>query len=124
MQPVATGWQEWASFVLGLWLAMSPWVCGYADDQPAATGNAAFVGIALAIACHFQASIGGHIVDWLNFAAGIWLVAAPFLLDFGATALPAANSIAVGTLLLVLAASALSLDKEIEKWWSKQSIRH
>jgi hypothetical protein len=124
VQPVATGWQEWASFVLGLWLAMSPWVCGYADDQPAATGNAAFVGIALALACHFQASIGGHIVDWLNFAAGIWLVAAPFLLDFGATALPAANSIAVGTLLLVLAASALSLDKEIEKWWSKQSIRH
>ncbi len=122
MQPIAARWQEWASFALGLWLAMSPWLCGYAD-QPAATGNAAFIGIALALAAHFQVSLGGHLVDWLNFAAGIWLVAAPFFLEFGSTALPAANSIAVGTLELVLAASALSLDKEIEKWWAKQYIR-
>lgn len=122
MQPIAARWQEWASFTLGLWLAMSPWLCGYAD-QSAATGNAAFMGIALALAAHFQVSLGGHLVDWLSFAAGIWLVAAPFALDFGTTALPAANSIAVGTLVLVLAASALSLDKEIEKWWAKQFIR-
>jgi hypothetical protein len=122
LQPVAAGWQEWASFILGLWLAMSPWLCGYADEHPAATGNAAFIGIALALASHFQVSLGGHTVDWLNFAAGIWLVAAPFAFDFGASALPAANSIAVGTLVLVLAANALSLDKEIEKWWHKQFI--
>jgi SPW repeat len=122
VQPTAARWQEWASFMLGLWLALSPWVCGYAEDQHAATGNAAFMGITLALASRFQASLEGHFIDWLSFAAGIWLVAAPFALDFGATALPAANSIAVGTLVIVLAANALSLDKELEKWWHKQVI--
>jgi hypothetical protein len=115
-------WQEWASFVLGLWLAMSPWVCGYADEQHAATGNAAFMGVALALVSHFEVSLDGHSAEWLNFGAGIWLAAAPFVLGFAAAALPAVNSIAVGTMVMVLAASALSLDKEIEKWWHKQFI--
>ena len=47
----AARWQGWVSFALGLWLAMSPWICGYADDEHLATGNAAFMGIALALAC-------------------------------------------------------------------------
>ena len=40
---VAARWQGWASFALGLWLALSPWICGYADDERFATGNAAFM---------------------------------------------------------------------------------
>ena len=115
-------WQHWASFVLGLWLAVSPWIFGYAHDLPYATGNAAFMGVALALLSHFQASVHGESAEWLNFAAGTWLVAAPFVLDFGTAALPAANSFVVGTLVMLLAASALSLDKEIEKWWRRQSI--
>lgn len=115
-------WRHWASFVLGLWLAVSPWIFGYAHDSPSATGNAAFVGVAVALLSHFQASMHGESAEWLNFAAGTWLVAAPFVLDFGTAALPAANSFVVGTLVLMLAASALSLDKEIAKWRRRQSI--
>lgn len=122
MKRAAAGWQEWASFALGLWLAMSPWICGY-EHQHAATGNAAFMGIALALGSHFQASVEAYSAEWLKLAAGIWLVAAPFVLDFGAAPMPAANSIAVGTMVMVLAASALSLDKEIEKWWHRVSSR-
>ena len=113
----AARWQGWAGFALGLWLAMSPWIFGYADEQPAATGNAAFMGIALALGSHFQASIDARSTLWLYFAVGAWLAAAPFVLEFGAAVLPALNCIAVGTLLMALAASALSLDKEIGKWW-------
>ena len=115
-------WQHWAGFMLGLWLALSPWTFGYAHDLPSATGNAAFMGVALALLSHFQVSMHGESAEWLSFAGGIWLVAAPFVLDFGTAALPAANSFVVGTLVMVLAASALSLDKEIEKWWRRQSI--
>jgi hypothetical protein len=120
VKSATAGWQEWAGFVLGLWLAMSPWVCGYAEQHHAATGNAAFMGVALALASHFEASLGAHSAEWLNFGAGIWLVAAPFLLGFGAAPLPAINSIAVGAVVMAAAASALSLDKEIEKWWHKR----
>lgn len=115
-------WHEWAGFALGLWLALSPWICGYAEEQHAATGNAAFMGVALALASHFEVSLEGHSGEWLNFAVGVWLVAAPFVLGFAAVPLAAINCFAVGTLVTVLAASALSLDKQLEKWWQKQFI--
>jgi hypothetical protein len=114
-------WQEWASFALGLWLAMSPWICGYAEEH-AATGNAAFMGIALALGCHFQVSLDARAAEWLNVAGGAWLVAAPFSLGFATAAVPTANCVAVGTLVVVLAVSALSLDKELEKWWHRRFI--
>jgi len=117
-------WQEWAGFALGLWLAMSPWIFGYADSQHAATGNAAFMGIALALGSHFLLSVDATSAEWLQLAAGAWLAAAPFFLGFATTAIPAVNCIAVGTLVMALAASALSLDKQIEKWWHKRFIEH
>ena len=123
METATARWQEWASFALGLWLAMSPWICGY-DEQHAATANAAFVGVALALASHFEASLDACSAEWLNLAAGVWLVAAPFVLGYGGLGMPAANAILVGTLVIALAASALSLDKEIEKWWHKVLAEH
>ena len=113
-------WQEWAGFALGLWLAMSPWICGYADDSHVATGNAAFMGIALALGSYFQLFLDVIEAEWLSLAAGVWLAAAPFVLGFATTPLPAINCIAVGTLVMAHAASALSLDKEIENWWQKR----
>jgi hypothetical protein len=117
-------WQDWAGFSLGLWLAMSPWICGYADSQHAATGNAAFMGVALALGCHFRLTLDASSAEWLHLAAGAWLAAAPFLLGFVANAVPAINCIAVGTLAMAFAASSLSLDKEIEKWWHRRFIGH
>jgi SPW repeat len=116
-------WQEWASFLLGLWLAVSPWVCGYAEEQPVATGNAAFMGVALALASHFDATFDGRAAEWFNLGAGLWLVGAPFMLGFAWMALPAVNCISVGAMVVALSASALSLDKEIEKWWHSSSSR-
>jgi len=107
-------WQDWVSFAAGLWLALSPWICGYADEQPAATGNAAFMGIALAITAHFQASLDARSARWLHFAAGAWLAVAPFVLAFGEALIPALNCIAVGTLLMALA--TFSPDKDLGKW--------
>ena len=119
METATARWQQWASFVLGLWLAMSPWICGY-EEQHAATANAAFLGIAFALGSHFEASLDPCSAEWLNLAGGMWLVAAPFILGFAATGVASANCIAVGTLVIALAASALSLDKELEKWWQKR----
>jgi hypothetical protein len=117
-------WQDWAGFALGLWLAMSPWICDYAESQHAATGNAAFMGIALALGGHFRVTLDAASTEWLHLSAGAWLAAAPFLLGFAASPLPAINSIAVGTLVIAFAASALSLDKEIEKWWHSRFSEH
>jgi hypothetical protein len=118
MRTTPERWQEWASFALGLWLAVSPWFCAYEDQHPA-TANAVFVGIALALGSHFEAALDARSGEWLNLVAGMWLVAAPFLLGFGAIGMASANTVIVGTLVVTLAASALSLDVQLEKWWHK-----
>jgi hypothetical protein len=123
MTSTTTRWHEWASFALGLWLAVSPWLAGYSDNE-AATANAAFLGLALALGSHFEVSLDHSSAEWLNLAAGAWLAAAPFVLGFSAAMVPTANAIAVGTCVMALAASALSLDKEIGKWWQKRLADH
>jgi hypothetical protein len=114
----AEKWQDWASFALGLWLAVSPWIAGY-HGQDAATANATLVGLALALGSHFECVACHELpAEWLNLAAGVWLVCAPFTLDFGST-VASVNSIAVGAFVSILAASALSLDKHLGKLWHK-----
>ncbi len=113
-------WQDWSSFGLGLWLAVSPWMLGY-SDQEAATANAAIVGLALALGSHFEVSFDDSALEWFNMAAGLWLVLAPFMLGFGAQLAASMNSIVVGALAAALAASALSLEKELGKWWHRRA---
>jgi hypothetical protein len=114
-----TKWQDWGSFALGLWLAISPWLAGYSDN-PAATANAAFVGTALALCAHFEAGFCTVTCEWFHFVAGLWLMSAPFLLGFDGAAVPTANCLFVGAFVAGLALSAL----DVQKWWhSKPSIR-
>ena len=37
-------WEEWTNVVVGIWLAVSPWVLGFSND-PATTWNAVIVGL-------------------------------------------------------------------------------
>ena len=116
--PAATKWQDWASFALGLWLAVSPWAAGYVDND-SATGNAVIVGLVLAMCSHFECVACDELpAEWFNLAVGFWLIAAPFVLDFD-TAVATANTIAVGAFVALLAASALSLEKYLGKFWHK-----
>ena len=111
---VATKWQDWTSFALGLWLAVSPWALDYTRIE-GATANAAFTGLVLALAAHFEAAFDEVQAEWLNMGLGLWLVLAPFFLGFGNEAVPTINSIAVGTAAAALASSALSLEKNIRR---------
>jgi hypothetical protein len=106
----AKRWQEWASFALGLWLAVSPWAADYAEHH-AATANAVFLGLGLALGSHFQAALDDCQGEWLNLAAGLWLIAAPFYLGFE-NAVATATSICVGGFVAGLAGSALSLSRQ------------
>src|SRR5512138_3141050 len=113
---MTTKWQDWASFVLGLWLAVSPWLAGYAEHD-AATAHAVGVGLLLALASHIEC-VACHDMpaEWFNLAAGAWVVCAPFILEFSSP-VAIANCVVVGALIAALAASALSLDKQIGRLW-------
>ena len=105
--------RSWSIFALGLWLAVSPWLVGYAA-YPAATANAALTGLALALAAHFEASCELSI-NWLNLGAGLWLVASPFVLGLDAEPVAIATCVAVGAAVAGLAASALELDRGLSR---------
>lgn len=104
-------WQDWAMLVLGAWLVVSPfWMDAYASVSSVAAWNAYVLG-ALVIAMSWAALVRPQRwEEWLNLAAGIWLIIAPFLLGFFATESGAAwNQIVVGVLVGIDAISLLAL---------------
>jgi hypothetical protein len=116
-------WQDWASFALGLWLAVSPWLADYAAHD-VATANAAICGLALALTAHFGFSCDHLSTEWLNLGAGLWLVVAPFVLGFDGHSVATVNSVAVGLFVGVLSAWALELDRELGRLWRRLNIGH
>ena len=116
-------WQDWASFALGLWLAVSPWFADYAGHD-AATANAAVCGLALALVAHFGFSCEQVGCEWLNLGVGLWLLAAPFILGFAANHVAAVNAIAVGAFIALLSAWALELDRELGRIWHRLNAGH
>jgi SPW repeat len=120
---MTTKWQDWASFALGLWLAVSPWLAGYAE-HPVATANAVVIGLILALGSHFECVACDDLpAEWLNLALGAWLLCAPFILEFTGARVAAANSMVVGAFVAALAISALSLDKHLGKLLHKRTVR-
>lgn len=113
-------WQDWTSFALGLWLAVSPWALDFSHHE-AATANAAFMGLALALGSHFEVSFDEMQAEWFNLAAGLWLMIAPFLLGFTEQRAAAVDGVVVGALVAILACSALSLDREVAKLFGRRA---
>jgi len=69
------------SVVLGVCLALTPWVLGFAGE-PAAAWNAWLVGAAIAVV-----AVGAFLAfrpweGWVKFALGVWAIVAPWLLGF------------------------------------------
>ena len=105
MPPVAftppTQWQDWISWILGIWLCISPWALGFSGDA-ASTQNAVVVGFLLILTQVVTLSVFEPWEEWLNVVLGAWLVVCPWV--FGATAaLARANFVIVGAVVLLLA---------------------
>ena len=107
-------WQDWASFALALWLAVSPWLADYAAHD-AATANAAVVGLLLAVTAHVGFSCEQISCEWLGIAGGLWLLASPFVLGFSGQFGAAVNAMAVGALVGLLSVWRLHLDRGLDR---------
>ncbi|MCC6472659.1 MAG: SPW repeat protein [Burkholderiales bacterium] len=116
-------WQDWANFLLGLWLFASPWVLGYADLGQV-TVNALIFGFLLVVFSLLPLKLPAVWEEWIDLLCGLWLIAAPFVLGFTGQFSAAVNSLLVGTLVALLAAWAMSLDREIVRWWHDRAAGH
>jgi len=95
-------WEDWASWLLGFWLLLSPWILHFADNN-AAMQNAVVVGFALILAEVVTLSAFQVWEEWVNVALGAWLVVSPWVLrDVGVAA--SADFVAAGLLVIALAA--------------------
>jgi hypothetical protein len=96
--------------MIGLWMMVAPWVLAY-SIVGAATWNSVFSGFALAVLAIARMAVPFRyeVIGWLGFAVGLWLLFAPFLLNFSAVSSAMWNSVSFGLIILVLAAwSAVS----------------
>ena len=109
-------WQDWVTFFLGLWLVLSPWILGY-EDHEAATLNATIVGFAVTYLSLFELSLEQIAEEWINVAAGLWLLASPAVLGFGEIQSATLNAMTMGALVLVFSGMALGNDKRLARWW-------
>lgn len=100
-------WEDWLGIALGLWLAASPWILGYAG-QAGATMNALILGTVLICLEFLNLEAHSDLEEWMDIVAGAWLVLSPFLLGFAQVGAAAINAVGVGVLTIAFAAWALS----------------
>ena len=109
-------WEDWGGVALGVWLLLSPWLTGYAGDS-VATANALLLGCVLILTELLNLDAHENVEEWLDLAAGVWLVASPWVLGFSTSMAAAVNAAAVGVLSILFAALALSsADQKIQAW--------
>jgi len=103
----AWNWQDWLDMVLGLWLAVSPWILDFSDSDPAATRNALIVGVAIAVLSALT-FLAYHIVEeWIDVILGLWLIISPWALPSSRDPTVVADFVIVGAIVLALSGSEI-----------------
>jgi hypothetical protein len=101
-------------FLTGLYLAISPWVVGFAGLRSMAV-NDLITGVALALVGAGLASAYGrtHGMAWVAPVIGIWTIITPWVIRGGiaatATAGTIASNVAVGAVTVVVGLAAMSV---------------
>ena len=111
-------WQDVASFVLGAWLALSPWALGYQAD-PNAMGGAVIAGLAL-----MAVALGAMFApraweEWALALIGLFAIASPWLLGFTDQPAVMRNTVLTGIAVVVLAAWTLLSGRGTGSWSGK-----
>ncbi len=99
-------WQDWCSWLLAIWLCISPGVLSFGSDG-VATSAAVFTGFLLICTEIVTLSTFRPWEEWFNVLLGAWLIIAPWALHLSNTVVTT-NFTIVGALVLGLALYELS----------------
>lgn len=99
-------WQDWAALILGLGIAASPWLLGFAV-LAGATMNAMIVGLLVSALAALSLTLLDRWEAWVNLGLAFWLCLSPWLMGYGIFAFPAWGHTLMGLGLAVLAISAI-----------------
>ena len=94
-------WEDWASWIVGFWLLISPWALHF-DLDVLSTRNAVISGFVVIVTEVVELSIFRGWEEWINVGLGAWLVASPWILGISGSA-ATADFVVCGFLVLALA---------------------
>ena len=97
-------WEDWAGIVLGILIAVAPWVFGHTQFDTV-TINALIVGLIVVVIAGFEFVDQNRWEEVVSLLAGVWLMISPTALGFGGRAAQAA--IVLGALVVLLSALEL-----------------
>lgn len=101
-----TRFQDYANFVLGVLLFVSPWALGYTDHSMAA--RTAWAGGLIIAILSFAAIVRfAEWEEWVNLLVGLAVIASPWLLGFSNVRHAVMAHYVLGLLVVVAAASEL-----------------
>ena len=98
-------WTSWASLVLGLWLIVAPFALGYADGVWNDVSVGVVIVVAAALAATAETATTAVTLSVVVGAAGLWFAIAPFFFAHAPVGARGWTDLAVGAVVLVLAAA-------------------
>jgi len=104
-------WEAWCSWLLGLWLCISPGPLQFGNEGTA-TFAAAMTGVLLICIEVVTISTFRWWEEWINVALGVCLIVAPWVLYFDLNRAATANFVIVGALVVALALYELRQGEE------------
>ena len=89
--------------IAGIWLIVAPFLLDYSDESDNALWNDIVVGAAILViaAIRVFGAYRAAALSWLNVALGVWLILAPFIVDYSEHDTPLWNDIIVGAIVVV-----------------------
>ena len=99
---VRNQWRDSASFLLGVWLIVSPWILQFREVEMA-VWNAWILGVIVAVAAVAALARYHEWEEWVSLALGAWLVVSPWVLGFTATTAALWSHVIVGLLVAGMA---------------------
>jgi hypothetical protein len=91
-------WTDWTTWLLGIWLCLSPWILFFEFETPAVK-NAVLLGALIILAELVELSIFRGWQEWINVALGAWLIASTWVLGI-VTPAARTNFMLVGVLVV------------------------
>ena len=67
-------WEDWASWILGIWLLLSPWALFF-ENEPTAVRNSVVLSLLIILVEVVELSVFRDWEEWINIILGTWLVA-------------------------------------------------
>jgi SPW repeat len=111
MNKLTAFWQDTANLVLGIWLAVSPWILLYAG-QTAPAWNAHIVGVVIAVMAGAALLAFQRWEEWVNAALAAWLILSPWILGYSGLQTVVWNQAVVGLLVGALALWSAATDHD------------